>query len=75
MCAHLRFVNRCSALRAAFACEAGCAFVLGSDVPCYNVERTSAAFQQCLVTETRSRCDARHRDTRRLCPCVHASGG
>jgi hypothetical protein len=63
-------VNQCAALRAAFGCEAGCALVIGADVPCYNVDAGSASFKQCLVTETRSRCDARHRATERLCPCV-----
>jgi hypothetical protein len=66
-------VNQCAALRAAFGCEAGCALVTGADVPCYNVDDGSAAFRQCLVTETRSRCDARHRATERLCPCVPAN--
>jgi hypothetical protein len=71
--AQFRFVNQCAALRAAFGCEAGCALVTGADVPCYNVDDSSAAFRQCLVTETRSRCDARHRATERLCPCVPAA--
>ena len=68
------WVNRCDALRAAFPCEAGCALAVGPDVPAYNADAKSVAHQQCLVTETRSRCDARHYATRRLCPCVPLSG-
>jgi hypothetical protein len=67
-------VNRCGALRDAFGCAGGCALAVGADVPCANVDEASAAFGQCLVTEARSRCDARHRATRRLCPCVPGNG-
>ena len=73
-CCCARFVNQCSALKAAFPCEAGCALSLGADVPCYNVDAHSAAFGQCLTTEARSRCDAHHGSTRRLCPCVPRPG-
>jgi hypothetical protein len=69
------WVNRCAALRAAFPCERGCALAVGPDVPAYNDDAKSSAHQQCLVTETRSRCDARHHATRRLCPCVPRPGG
>ena len=64
------FLNRCAILEEHFACENGCAPVLGDDVPNYVVARDADTFGKCLVTERRSTCRASHRATRRLCACA-----
>ena len=64
------FLNSCEALAEHFPCEAGCAMVLGGDVPNYVVGKKMNTFQKCLVTEKQPACRASHPSTARLCPCV-----
>ena len=64
------FINSCESLAEHFACERGCALVLGEDVPNYVVDASLNTYRQCLVNERQPKCDAHHPATARLCPCV-----
>lgn len=63
--------SQCSALHRAFPCDAGCAMVLGPDVPNFVADaRNVEHYGQCLFTEKESLCAAKQWSTARLCPCA-----
>ena len=73
-------LNTCEALKAAFACAAGCFASMGDEQPC-EVDAGAAADKlpgACLydmdlnagTVGARARCGASYGVTRRLCPCV-----
>ena len=64
------FLNSCEVLAKFFPCEAGCALVLGDDIPNYVVSNRMDTYQKCLVSERQATCAASHRATTRLCACV-----
>lgn len=72
-----RIVNECPRLRNQFSCkvcETAAAGSSGPDMPCF-VEPTAPLGyprRYCMVSPdiTASTCDAKHKYTRRLCPCV-----
>eukprot|EP00966_Prymnesium_polylepis_P079081 1832726-Prymnesium_polylepis.1 len=66
---HFEFANQVERLREAFPCENGYATVTGPDIPNYVVEQQNEYAGRCLVSEGGYTCTARHRATRRLCPC------
>ena len=65
------FLNSCEVLAQHFPCEAGCALVIGDDIPNYVVEESMNTFRKCLVTERQSTCAASHKATIRLCACTN----
>jgi alpha-1,3-mannosyl-glycoprotein beta-1,2-N-acetylglucosaminyltransferase len=66
------FLNSCEVLSQHFPCEAGCALVIGEDIPNYVVEDSMNTYRKCLVTERQSTCAASHRATLRLCACTQS---
>ncbi len=64
------FLNSCEVLANFFPCEAGCALVLGDDIPNYVVGNQMDTHQKCLVSERQATCAASHKATARLCSCV-----
>jgi hypothetical protein len=67
----LWFAQDCDLLQSVFACEAGCGFEIGNEIPCYVSDASKVTFRQCLVTDlTQPSCLAKHPSTQRLCPCV-----
>ena len=64
------FLNSCEKLAEYFPCEAGCAMVLGDDIPNYVVGKEMDTYQKCLVNERASTCAASHHGTARLCACL-----
>ena len=63
------FLNRCAILEEHFACENGCAPVLGDDVPNYVVARDADTLGKCLAdgeTPTRSAHALRDQEVRRV---------
>lgn len=64
------FLNSCEALSEYFPCEAGCAMVLGDDIPNYVVGKGMDTYRKCLVNERQSTCAAAHHGTARLCACL-----
>jgi hypothetical protein len=65
------FVNDCKSLHSLFACEKGCDYNVGPDIPNYvSSARNGKHFGKCLVTDTFPTCDATHWSTNRICPCA-----
>eukprot|EP00736_Rhodelphis_marinus_P008798 Rmarinus@m.24180 len=64
------FGNRCDVLMSHFPCEKGCGTEMGRDIPNYVSDKLNENFQRCLTTEDEPTCDASHRSTSRLCPCM-----
>lgn len=65
------FINTCKELKKHFPCERGCAMEVGPDLPNYVVGANLSTYQTCLIMEGGgSTCQASHKSTRRLCPCV-----
>ncbi|KAJ1620888.1 GNT-I family-domain-containing protein [Pavlovales sp. CCMP2436] len=68
--AQLQLANSCEALRANFACEAGCGHQLGDEIPCYVTDPARDTHGVCLHSDVLSRCAAAFKSTQRLCVCV-----
>ncbi len=64
------FINTCAELAKHFPCEQGCQLIVGDDIPNYVNDPTDYQHQMCLVTDASSTCQASHRSTKRICPCV-----
>jgi alpha-1,3-mannosyl-glycoprotein beta-1,2-N-acetylglucosaminyltransferase len=67
------YINTCEALQAVFPCEEGCRLVVGPDIPNYVYSTQDTQAKMCLITDDVSTCEAAHRFTQRLCPCVNRS--
>jgi hypothetical protein len=67
------FINSCDVLAEHFdGCPYGCTQEWGEDIP--NMQSWDIGLKpQCLVTEMRPRCRAKHPLTTRICPCVSDS--
>ena len=69
------WANQVEELAAHFPCERGFATVTGPDIPNYVVQVGNEYYQRCLVSEGSWTCNANHRATQRLCPCMPSVAG